>query len=243
MVAAQPQFLLFCDTHLSTKPSIGGAYRDDSNGEGNHTSASLGRWQFVLERLDGSPDAKGPDRLEVADSEQSIHADRLALLSVVRGLEALEQPSRVNLVTTSRYVSRGLKYGLATWREAEYQWERFGVRKPIRNADLWQRVDQALKFHGVTCRLIQSSVARPESQTYAANGVVSASELAIAEPSFSRRLATGLVTEVMSRKEPAFRSREVALPRIDWWQLALSWFKWWRGRWMAAPTGLTPQGC
>src|SRR5690606_12621830 len=69
-----------------------------------------------------------------------------------------------NLVTTSRYVSRGLKYGLSNWRESDYQWERFGIQKPIRNADLWQRVDQALKFHGVTCRLIQANSASAESQ-------------------------------------------------------------------------------
>ena len=138
MVVNQPHFLLFTDASLSKSRAC--AIADQG----------FGRWHFVLERLDG------PERLEAADSEPDVHRDRLALLAVVRGLEALEQPSQVTLVTTSRYVSRGLRFGLNEWREAEYTWEHFGMQKPIRNADLWQRIDGAMSFHQVTCRLLQS---------------------------------------------------------------------------------------
>ena len=138
MVVNQPHFLLFTDASLSESRACA------------VTDQGFGRWHFVLERLDG------PERLEAADSESDVHRDRLALLAVVRGLEALEQPSQVTLVTTSRYVSRGLRYGLNEWREAEYTWEHFGIQKPIRNADLWQRIDGAMSFHQVTCRLLQS---------------------------------------------------------------------------------------
>ena len=68
------------------------------------------------------------------------------------GLEALEQPSRVTLVTSSRYVSRGLRFGLEEWRSNGWRWERDGRPVPIKNGDLWQRVDWALKFHRVRCR-------------------------------------------------------------------------------------------
>ncbi len=149
MVVNQPHFLLFCDTNLSSTKAC--AVGDQG----------FGRWHFVLERLDG------PERLEVADAEASVHRDRLALLAVVRGLEALEQPSHVTLVTTSRYVSRGLRYGLNEWREAEYTWEHFGSQRPIRNADLWQRVDRALGFHQITCRLLQSQLAQAMVETVA----------------------------------------------------------------------------
>lgn len=156
-MVSQPQFLLFCDTHASAaSPSAAGG-----------GGSCFGRWHFVLDRLDR------PAHLEAADSELAIHPDRLALLSLVRGLEALDEPSQVTLVTTSRYVSRGLKYGLSNWRESDYQWERFGIQKPVRNADLWQRVDRALKFHGVTCRLIQSAAA-PAARVASAPAVASA---------------------------------------------------------------------
>lgn len=143
MIAPNPHYLLFCTIHMSDGPT------HDIQAQGSPKPAlHRGRWHFVLEQLDGA------QRLEVADSESVDAADRLALLCVVRGLEALEQPSRVTLVTTSRYVMRGLKYGLDSWRESGYCWERFGVQKPVRNADLWKRVDGALGYHGVSCKLI-----------------------------------------------------------------------------------------
>ena len=138
MVMAQPHFLLFCDAQ---------ARKLDADMAASDGSVQ-GKWRFTLEQLDG------PRRLEAADSEVAVNHERLALMSVVRGLEALEQPSKVTLVTTSRYVSRGMRYGLQSWRESNYTWERFGVQMPIRNADLWQRVDGALRYHGVTCRLL-----------------------------------------------------------------------------------------
>ena len=147
MVVNQPHFLLFTDAHLSQSRACA------------VSAQGFGRWHFVLERLDG------PERLEAADSESDVHRDRLALLAVVRGLEALEQPSQVTLVTTSRYVSRGLRYGLNEWREAEYTWEHFGIQKPIRNADLWQRIDRAMSFHQVTCRLLQSPLVQAMVET------------------------------------------------------------------------------
>lgn len=139
-MVAQPHYLLFCDTHLNDA---------DASARAMPRGPGSGRWHFVLERLDG------PERLEAADSEFAVNRERLALLSVVRGLEALEQPSQVTLVTTSRYVSRGLRYGLNSWRDTNYHWERFGEQRPIRNADLWRRVDTALHFHGIKCRLIE----------------------------------------------------------------------------------------
>lgn len=150
-MVAQPHFLLFCDTHVVDCPVGPSTIAARTN---------VGRWHFVLEQLDGT------ERLEAADSEYSVNRERLALLSVVRGLEALEQPSQVTLVTTSRYVSRGLRYGLSTWRESDYKWERFGEQKPIRNSDLWRRIDVAMNYHGVKCRLIDAghpSAAPPTS--------------------------------------------------------------------------------
>jgi ribonuclease HI len=148
-MAQQPHYLLICDAVISSPTNI--------NNE-SMPSVGLGRWHFILERMDG------PERLEASDGESYIHIDRLALLAVVRGLEALEQSSMVRLVTTSRYVDRGLRFGLPNWRETNYQWESFGERKPVRNADLWRRVDVAMQYHKVACRLLKSNVASAEAE-------------------------------------------------------------------------------
>jgi ribonuclease HI len=101
------------------------------------------RWKFVLQSV-GSEDS-----FTAADQEPVSCGNRLELLAVVRGLEALDGPSRVTLVTRSRYVARGIRRGLAQWRERGWHWERFGNLVPIRDRDLWQRVDRALRFHQV----------------------------------------------------------------------------------------------
>ena len=93
----------------------------------------------------------GDQFLVAADVEPGTRGNRLELLAVVRGLEALEQPSRVTLLTRSRYVNRGIRRGLSQWRERKWRWERFGQLVPIRDRDLWQRVDRALEFHRVEC--------------------------------------------------------------------------------------------
>jgi hypothetical protein len=90
MTVPQPHYLLFSEATL-----------DRPHG---------GTWRFVLEQV-GSAEA-----LSVSDYEAAECPERLELLAVVRGLEALDQPASVTLVTKSRYVSRGLKRGLADWR-------------------------------------------------------------------------------------------------------------------------------
>ena len=98
-------------------------------------------WRFLLQSPEGDP------VLEASDAEPGYDGDRLDLLALVRGLEALEQPSCLTLVTPSRYVRRGLNYGLEDWRRNGWQWESFGLLVPVKNADLWQRVDRALAYH------------------------------------------------------------------------------------------------
>jgi len=117
MTVPAPHFLLFSEAQALSR------------------AKAVGRpnWRFVLEAVDGS------DRLEAADHEPSLAGQRLELLAVIRGLEALEQPSRVPLVPPSRYVVHGLRFGLAQWKENDWQWERFGELTEIKNKDLWQR--------------------------------------------------------------------------------------------------------
>lgn len=210
MIATQPHYLLFCDTSTKAAADQEGAQHVD------------GKWHFVLEQLDG------PMRLEVADFESEVNAERLALLSVVRGLEALDQPSHVTLVTTSRYVSRGMRYGLSTWREADYKWERFGVQLPIRNADLWQRVDGALRFHGVKCRLIQSHTASMRVEADMALKPAVSGEVVASNPTVVP--LPELVEAESAPKQTQNHNLYQLQYRENWWKLAAAWIKWWRGR-------------
>ncbi len=132
-----------------------------------------GHWRFVLRALEGG------DTLEAADDELDVHGDRLALLAVIRGLEALEQPSKVRVVTSSRYVRRGISFGLASWRKNGWTWESYGVMAPIKNQDLWLRVDRVMQIHEVCCSDVRrairldsahETVRRPRMSQRKANG-------------------------------------------------------------------------
>jgi len=132
MSKTAPHYLLFTQAKLSSPP----------NGLGS-------RWRFVLEEIGTS------NRFEEADEEPGIHGERLQLLAVVRGLEAIEQPSRVTLVTPSKHVGRGIRRSLTLWRENDWQWERFGEMAPVKDHDLWQRIDNAMQIHEINCRVWQ----------------------------------------------------------------------------------------
>ncbi|MGE0760962.1 MAG: RNase H family protein [Pirellulaceae bacterium] len=142
MPNASPHYLLF----------------SEGSAEGAGQEGGRGRWKFVLESVDGQ------GQLEAEDEEESTCGERLELLALVRGLEALPQPSRVTLVTSSRYVARGLRFGLTDWRENDWQWEHFGQMMPVKNADLWQRVDRATRIHQVQCRTLRFDA--PQSSQY-----------------------------------------------------------------------------
>ena len=212
MVSAKPHYLLFCQASGRTT---------------DHTGRPPGnRWHFVLEQLDGS------NRLEATDAESQVGSDRLALLSVVRGLEALDQPAQVTLVTTSRYVTRGLRYGLPSWRQADYQWERFGQRMPIRNADLWKRVDTALRFHGVNCRLLPTETNQIAPQPTPA-GAASPEESAPWTSESANVDFEAPSTYLPRPILPGMASSQTSKRLLDgdrWWSTAASWIKWWRGK-------------
>ena len=136
MSLAAPHYLLLAETAVpAERPAAGG------------------RWQFRLLQPAGNT------ALEAADDEPAASPERLELLAIIRGLEALDQPSRVTLVSASRSVQAGLHLGLATWRTNDWQWERYGQLTAVKNADLWQRLDRLLEIHRVECRPSRSKPA------------------------------------------------------------------------------------
>lgn len=145
MSVPAPHFLLY----PQAVPAAGGTTAADRTpvaiGENLPRGREPSRWRFVLRQPNGRTS------LEATDAEAGAGAERLELLAIVRGLEALDQPSRVTLVTSTP-IERGLKYGLAQWRESGWHWERYGKMSPVKNRDLWQRLDRLLAIHTVECR-------------------------------------------------------------------------------------------
>ncbi|TWT79420.1 Ribonuclease HI [Planctomycetes bacterium CA13] len=122
--------------------------------EARATSLTDGVWNFSLESADGTP---------VFTAGDSEHGDlnRLTLLAAVRGLEAIEGPSSVTLLSNNRYLIRSLADSLPRWRENNFVWEHFGRRIDVQHADLWRRVDRALGIHRVEACLVSSRLVSP----------------------------------------------------------------------------------
>jgi ribonuclease HI len=117
--------------------------------EARSTNLDDGRWHFALETACGTP------VLEAGDDEPG-DLNRLTLLAAVRGLEAIEGPAKVTLVSNNRYLIRSLTDSLPRWRGNDFVWENFGRRTEIQNADLWRRIDRALAIHSVEVCLMTS---------------------------------------------------------------------------------------
>lgn len=182
MSSAAPHYLLLSETRAKTAGQPGG-------------------WSFLLERIDGS------DRIEAADVEPGVRGERLQLLAVVRGLEALEQPSRVTLITPSRYIGRGIRKGIAAWRQNGWRWERFGQMVDVNHADLWKKVDRAMMFHTVDCRVWNFARLFGRAQTISAHAHAIHRESLYCQ---DRKVAY---------QEPVVKSRQYS-PPSPWTQIA-----------------------
>lgn len=155
-----------------------------------------------------------------SDHEPASCGERLELLAVVRGLEALDGPSRVTLVTKSRYVSRGMKHGLAEWRANEWRWERFGRIVPVKDSDLWQRVDRALLFHEVDCQAWQfeasTETVADSSQSEMAVETVQGEERGSARRSTTQRIDASHSVPAKNWRRRARRKTAVRQEAKNW---------------------------
>ncbi len=83
---------------------------------------------------------------ELTGGEPMTTNNRMELMAAIAGLEALREPCRVDLHTDSRYVQQGVSEWLAGWMRRG--WKTAGG-DPVKNQDLWQRLDAARRPHRV----------------------------------------------------------------------------------------------
>ncbi len=94
----------------------------------------------------------GEHHKELSGGEATTTNNRMELMAAISALEALKRPSKVELHTDSNYV----KNGVTGWIHG---WKRNGWKKadktPVKNAELWQRLDEARKRHDVDWRWVK----------------------------------------------------------------------------------------
>ena len=98
---------------------------------------------------------------ELSGGEPATTNNRMELMAAIGGLEALKRPCRVQLHTDSRYLHDGITLWLAAWKARGW---RTADKKPVKNVDLWQRLDAAAAPHEVEWRWVRGHSGHPENE-------------------------------------------------------------------------------
>jgi ribonuclease HI len=131
---ARPKVVIYTDGACSGNPGPGG-------------------WGAIL--------VSGEHRKEISGGEPATTNNRMELLAAISALEALKRPSQVELHTDSNY----LKDGITKWI---FGWKRNGWKtadkKPVKNQELWQRLDEAKGRHEIDWHWVKGHAGHPENE-------------------------------------------------------------------------------
>lgn len=94
-------------------------------------------------------------------AERETTNNRMELMAAIRGLEALTRPCRVTLYTDSEYLKKGITEWLPGWKRRGW---RTAAGQPVKNSDLWQRLEAAELPHRVDWRWVRGHSGHPENE-------------------------------------------------------------------------------
>jgi ribonuclease HI len=98
---------------------------------------------------------------ELQGGEPLTTNNRMELMAAITALEALSRPSAITIVTDSAYVKNGVTEWIHGWKRNGW---RTAGKDPVKNADLWQRLDTAQVRHQVTWRWIRGHAGHAENE-------------------------------------------------------------------------------
>ena len=112
-----------------------------------------GGWGAILE--------SGPHRKELSGGEPVSTNNRMELMAAIAALEALKAPSRVDLWTDSNYLRDGIMKWIHGWRRNGWK---TADKKPVKNVELWQRLDEATKRHTIEWHWLKGHAGHVENE-------------------------------------------------------------------------------
>ncbi|MEM7711476.1 MAG: ribonuclease HI [Pseudomonadota bacterium] len=117
-----------------------------------------GGWGALLIARDG--DAVVRERA-LNGGEADTTNNRMELMAAISALEALGRPSALTVVTDSAYVKDGITSWMRGWKRNGW---RTAAKKPVKNEDLWRRLDAATARHDVTWEWVKGHAGHPENE-------------------------------------------------------------------------------
>jgi ribonuclease HI len=116
----------------------------------------------------------GDHRKELMGGEPHTTNNRMELTAAISALEALKRTCAVDLHTDSEYVKNGITKWIKSWKRNGW---RTADKKPVKNVDLWKRLDEALKEHQVRWHWVKGHAGHPMNERadeLAREGVIAA---------------------------------------------------------------------
>ncbi|MFY8272679.1 ribonuclease HI [Pseudoalteromonas sp. SSDWG2] len=87
--------------------------------------------------------------------------NRMELLGAIVALETLKRPCNVTLTTDSQYVKQGIESWITNWKKRNW---RTANKQPVKNIDLWQRLDEACAAHSIKWRWVKGHSGHDENE-------------------------------------------------------------------------------
>ncbi|MFC7703103.1 ribonuclease HI [Plastorhodobacter daqingensis] len=117
-----------------------------------------GGWGVLLTARDGDTVLK---ERELSGGEALTTNNRMELMAAIMALESLSRPSTITVVTDSAYVKNGITEWLWGWKRKGWK---TSTNKPVKNDDLWRRLDAARERHEVRWEWIKGHAGHPENE-------------------------------------------------------------------------------
>ncbi len=117
-----------------------------------------GGWGVVLEARDGATLVKSR---ELSGGAPETTNNRMEMMAAIIVLETLERPSAITVVTDSTYLKNGITGWIHAWKANGW---RTSSRKPVKNTDLWQRLDAAETRHRVTWEWVKGHAGHEQNE-------------------------------------------------------------------------------
>ena len=112
-----------------------------------------GGWGVLLRYKDNEKQLKG--------AEAETTNNRMELMAAIVGLESLKRSSRVQLTTDSTYVKNGINQWIHNWKKNGWK---TAAKKPVKNVDLWQRLDKAITEHDISWAWVKGHSGHRENE-------------------------------------------------------------------------------
>lgn len=103
----------------------------------------------------------GNHEKELSEGYQLTTNNRMELLAAIVGLETLNKPCQVVLTTDSQYVKNGITQWIHNWKKKNWK---TADKKPVKNVDLWKRLDQECQRHKVEWQWVKGHAGHAENE-------------------------------------------------------------------------------